>query len=109
LAMVMAILWFFSTALYGVATTRLGELGAIVGWPVFMSLIVVTAGILGMITGEWKHSGMKPLALQMAGMLLLVMAVIMLSRAQSHSSATVRRSDVSQAMWIGVHSEEACI
>ena len=109
LAMVMAILWFFSTALYGVATTRLGELGAVVGWPVFMSLIVVTAGILGMITGEWKHSGMKPLALQMAGMLLLVMAVVMLSRAQSHSSGTVHRSDVSQAIWIGAHSEEACI
>jgi L-rhamnose-H+ transport protein len=86
LAMLMAILWFFSTALYGVATTRLGELGAVVGWPVFMSLIVVTAGILGMITGEWKHSGRLPLALQAIGMLLLVAAVVTLSRANSHSS-----------------------
>lgn len=82
LAFVMAILWFFSTALYGVATTQLGALGVVVGWPVFMSLIVVTAGILGMFTGEWKHSGTRPVALQVAGMFLLVLAVVTLSRAQ---------------------------
>jgi L-rhamnose-H+ transport protein len=87
LAMVMAILWFFSTALYGVATTQLGELGVVVGWPVFMSLIVVTAGILGMFTGEWRHSGTRPMVLQAVGMLLLVMAVVALSRAQSHANA----------------------
>ena len=87
LAVVMAILWFFSTALYGVATTQLGELGAVVGWPVFMSLIVVTAGILGMFTGEWKHSGARPVAFQVVGMLLLVMAVVTLSRAQSQARA----------------------
>lgn len=86
LAMVMAVLWFFSTALYGVATTRLGELGVVVGWPVFMSLIVVTAGILGIVTGEWKHSGAAPLSLQVVGMLLLVTAVVTLSRAQRRAS-----------------------
>jgi L-rhamnose-H+ transport protein len=86
LAVVMAILWFFSTALYGVATTQLGELGLVIGWPVFMSLIVVTAGILGMVTGEWKHSGMKPVVLQMVGMLLLVLAVVALSRTQKNAS-----------------------
>lgn len=98
LAMLMAILWFFSTALYGIATTRLGELGIVVGWPVFMSLIVVTAGILGMITGEWKQSGATPVTLQIVGMLLLVLAVITLSLAQSHSNATAHPGKVSQAM-----------
>lgn len=78
----LAVLWFFSTALYGVATTRLGKLGTVVGWPVFMSLIVVTDGILGIATGEWKHSGKGPLTLQIAGMLLLVIAVVTLSRVQ---------------------------
>ena len=77
--MIMAMLWFFSTALYGIATTQLGTLGVIVGWPVFMSLIVVTAGALGMITGEWKNSGKTPLMLQTLGMILLVVAVITLS------------------------------
>ena len=108
MAMVMAVLWFFSTALYGVATTRLGELGTVVGWPVFMSLIVVTAGVLGMTTGEWKHSGRMPLALQLAGMLLLVIAVITLSRAQSRSIASPRLNSTSQPTMRPVaHKQEA--
>jgi L-rhamnose-H+ transport protein len=98
LAMVMAILWFFSTALYGVATTRLGELGVVIGWPVFMSLIIVTAGILGIVTGEWKRSGARPVTLQIVGMLLLVLAVIALSRAQSHSNADAHPGRVSQTI-----------
>lgn len=97
LAMVMAILWFFSTALYGVATTQLGDLGVVVGWPVFMSSIVVTAGILGIFTGEWKQSGPKPVTLQIVGMILLVLAVVALSRVQSHSSVTAHPDKVSQS------------
>ena len=60
LALIMAILWFFSTALYGIATQWLGDLGVVVGWAVFMSLIVITASILGILTGEWRHSGRAP-------------------------------------------------
>ena len=108
LAVVMAILWFFSTALYGVATTQLGELGVVVGWPVFMSLIVVTAGILGMLTGEWKYSGARPVALQMVGMLLLVLAVVTLSRAQKHADAiSALQSKHSSTFEISIHQEEA--
>jgi L-rhamnose-H+ transport protein len=107
LAMLMAVLWFFSTALYGVATTQLGDLGVVVGWPVFMSLIVVTAGILGIFTGEWKHSGTRPIALQVVGMLLLVMAVITLSRAQRHASAvSVLHSSPRPELGIGIHPKE---
>ena len=102
LAVVMAILWFFSTALYGVATTQLGELGVVVGWPVFMSLIVVTAGILGMFTGEWKHSGTRPLTLQIVGLLFLVMAVVTLSRTQKQTRAIpVLHSTPGSALEIG--------
>jgi L-rhamnose-H+ transport protein len=110
LATLMAILWFFSTALYGVATTHLGELGVVVGWPVFMSLIVVTAGVLGMFTGEWKHSGTRPVTLQLVGMLLLVMAVVALSRAQRHaSSISMLRSTTPPALRIGIHRGEAVL
>ena len=86
LAMVMAVLWFFSTALYGIATQWLGDLGVVVGWPVFMSLIVITASVLGIVTGEWKSSGTTPVIFQLAGMLLLVLAVIAFSRIQGKST-----------------------
>lgn len=83
LAALMAVLWFFSTALYGTASHRLGEWGAVLGWPVFMSVIVIGAGLLGIATGEWSHSGRSPVYFQLAGILLLVIAIVAFSRAQN--------------------------
>ena len=79
LALIMAIFWFGSTLLYGLATVKLGTLGPILGWPLFMSLIVITASLLGMLTGEWKGSGAAPLRIQWTGVAMLVIAVFILA------------------------------
>lgn len=84
LAFVMALFWFGSTLLYGVASTKLGALGPVVGWPLFMSLIVIIASMLGIATGEWKNTGKKPLQIQLTGVLILIVAVVVLSRASSY-------------------------
>lgn len=81
LGALMAFFWFASTALYGIATGKLGSWGTILGWPLFMSLIVITASILGIITGEWKDSGKQPLRIQMSGVAVLVLAVFVLAAA----------------------------
>jgi L-rhamnose-H+ transport protein len=81
LAALMAFLWFFSTLLYGVASGKLGELGPVLGWPFFMSLIVIVASLLSVMTGEWKNAGRGPLLIQMTGVGILVIAVIVLSQA----------------------------
>jgi L-rhamnose-H+ transport protein len=79
LAFVMAVCWFGSTLLYGVATVMMGEWGPILGWPLFMSLIVIVASLLGMLSGEWKGSGVAPLRIQWIGVALLVVAVFILA------------------------------
>jgi L-rhamnose-H+ transport protein len=81
LAAVMAFFWFASTIMYGVASGKLGELGPVLGWPFFMSLIVIMATVLGVITGEWKTTEKAPFRIQMVGVAILVLAVIVLSRA----------------------------
>ncbi len=86
LAFLMAVCWFGSTLLYGLSTVWLGALGPIVGWPVFMSLIVITASLLGMFTCEWKNSGKAPLRLQWIGVALLVCAVFILSATSRYLS-----------------------
>ncbi|HLY40754.1 MAG TPA: L-rhamnose/proton symporter RhaT [Terracidiphilus sp.] len=83
LAATMAILWFFSTALYGVASHALGAWGVVLAWPVFMSVIVIGAGLIGIFTGEWRDCGRTPPWFQAAGILLLVLAIVSFSRAQS--------------------------
>src|SRR5208282_4995951 len=79
LAAVMAFFWFGSTVMYGVATVKLGELGTVLAWPLFMSLIVITASGWGVATGEWKNTGKQPLLVMMGGVAVLVLAVCVLS------------------------------
>jgi L-rhamnose-H+ transport protein len=81
LAFAMAVLWFGSSVLYGIATAFLGDLGPVVGWPLFMSLIVIVASILGVWTGEWRNASRRALRVQGLAVLILVCAVIVLSRA----------------------------
>lgn len=80
-AALMACLWFGSSLLYGAASEKLGQLGPILGWPVFMSMIVIVASVLGFMTGEWKNTGKMPWRIQLAGVAILVISVVVLSRA----------------------------
>ncbi len=78
LAAIMALCWFGSTVMYGVASN---ELGIVVAWPAFMSLIVITASVWGIVTGEWKNAGKQPLRIMSAGVAVLILAVSVLSAA----------------------------
>ncbi|MGH9590165.1 MAG: L-rhamnose/proton symporter RhaT [Terracidiphilus sp.] len=79
LALIMAVFWFGSTVLYGISAAELGSWGPILGWPLFMSLIVIVATLLGILSGEWKNSGRAPITIQWAGVSLLVIAVFVLA------------------------------
>jgi len=81
LAAAMALFWFGSTVMYGAAAVELGDLGAVLGWPLFMSLIVITATVWGIVTGEWKNTGRQPLRIMSAGVAVLVLAIFVLSAA----------------------------
>ena len=79
LAALMAISWFGSTILYGASTTTLGQLGTVLAWPLFMTLIVITATICGVVTGEWKDAGSQPFRMMVAGVGVLIAAIFVLS------------------------------
>ncbi len=81
LSLAMGVLWFGGTILYGVASYDLGTLGPVLGWPIFMSVIVIAASFLGWATGEWRAAGPRPFRLQLAGIALLMLAVFLFSRA----------------------------
>ena len=83
LTLSMSVLWFGGTTLYGVASVYLGVLGPVLGWPVFMSIIVITASFFGWAAGEWHGTGSRPLRLQLAGIVMLICAVFLFSRAGS--------------------------
>ena len=81
LIVLMAALWFGSVLLYGVGALRIGSLGPVVGWPVFMSGAVIASFAWGALAGEWKQSGPKAVALMMGGIALLVAAMALFAKA----------------------------
>jgi L-rhamnose-H+ transport protein len=81
LGLVMSVLWYGSVILYGVGTIKIGELGAIIGWPVFMSGAVLAASGWGALTGEWQGVRRKSGLLMGGGVSLLIMALVILGMA----------------------------
>jgi L-rhamnose-H+ transport protein len=81
LAGIMGVFWFASTVMYGIAAGQLGKLGAVLGWPLFMSLIVITASLWGVTTGEWRGSGRQPLRTMLGGVAVLILAIFVLATA----------------------------
>ncbi len=69
---VMAALWMGSNAIYGVAMSQIGSMGPVVGWPLFMSVIIVASSGWGFLTGEWKGAGSKAVKIMIGAIALLI-------------------------------------
>jgi L-rhamnose-H+ transport protein len=76
LSALMALMWIGSFYLYGAGATRLGRWGAVVGWPLFISLSIVVGNLWGLSRGEWKSAPAGAKRLLNMGMLVLLVAVI---------------------------------
>lgn len=74
----MGIMWFGGVALYGMAVTRLGILGASIGWPIIQSMAVASGNFWGIVTGEWKNTGKAPLQIMLAGLFFLLIGIVII-------------------------------
>jgi L-rhamnose-H+ transport protein len=70
---VMAALWMGSTAIYGMAMSRIGNMGPVLGWPLFMSIIILASSGWGFFTGEWKGAGSKAVKIMFVAIALLIL------------------------------------
>ncbi len=80
-ASAMGLLWFGGTCLYGVGAATMGAPGAVVGWPIFVTMNVIMMSLLGVLTGEWSGAGSKARVLSWAGTGVLVVAMIVVALA----------------------------
>lgn len=71
----MALLWSGSNFIYSAGARGLGSLGLVIGWPIFMAAIVLTANLWGGLTGEWRGTGKRPMAWAVVGCLMLVAGI----------------------------------
>jgi L-rhamnose-H+ transport protein len=78
LTLMMALCWYSSLVLYSMASLLIGKLGPVIGWPLFMVLIILVSNFWGWRNHEWAHvtAGVKQLALSAIGLLLLAVFVL---------------------------------
>jgi L-rhamnose-H+ transport protein len=83
LGFIMAALWMASLALYGAAASSMADLGPVLGWPLFMSVIIIASNVWGFATGEWSGCGRKPINVMLAAIALLVVGFCTLAYSAS--------------------------
>ena len=83
LAVVMGVAWYGSLALYSKASRIIGDLGPLVGWPMFMALIILTSNFWGWRHGEWEASGTSAKRVMKWGLACLVVSVVVLGYGSS--------------------------
>lgn len=73
LGALMGVLWMGSLALYGAASIRMAAMGPILGWPLFMSVIIISSNVWGFATGEWKEATVKAVRTMLLGIAFLIL------------------------------------
>lgn len=81
LGAIMAILWGGSIFVYGAAVPRLGPLGPSIGWPLSLATGLLVANVVGLVLGEWRGAPRRAFAYMGPGIVVLLLAVVVLSRA----------------------------
>jgi L-rhamnose-H+ transport protein len=83
LSALMALMWIGSFYLYGAGAARLGRWGAVVGWPLFISLSIVVGNLWGLWRGEWQGAPNAARRLLNQGLLVLIVAVVTVALSNS--------------------------
>ncbi len=78
MALIMALFWYSSLVLYSEASLLIGGLGPVVGWPLFMVLIILMANFWGWRHHEWAHVSKAISRQALSAIGLLVLAVLVL-------------------------------
>jgi L-rhamnose-H+ transport protein len=75
----MGLLWIGSFYFYGVGAARLGPLGPVVGWPLFITCSICVGNLVGMMRGEWRNAPARARGLLTGGLLVLIAAVALIA------------------------------
>lgn len=76
---IMALFHYTASAIYALAAFHLGNIGTVVGYPIFSAGSTIVAVVAGVLTGEWAKASARARRWLYAGLLLMTMGVIVLS------------------------------
>ena len=76
LTALMGLLWMGGMGAYGAGALALGALGTSMGFIIFMSSMVMTANVLGVLTREWEGASRRTMAIMAAGIVILLLTIV---------------------------------
>lgn len=71
----MGFLWIAGFVCYAPGTRQLGSLGTSLGWSIMMSVMVITANLWGVLTGEWRGASHRARRFLVSGVAILILAI----------------------------------
>jgi len=80
-ALLMGLVWAGGIVAYGYGATRLGGLGAILGFPIMVICAILAGNVLGFLTGEWKGTSPKTKRVMASGVFFLFLATAVIAYA----------------------------
>jgi len=81
----MGALWVFGIICYGMGGSMLGELRAVIGWPLTCAMSILGANFWGALSGEWTGVGRKPIAVMCVSVSVLTAAMFIIGWAHTLS------------------------
>lgn len=75
---ISGITWFFCIMFFGMASDKLGKFGSSIGWASFESLAIITGNLVGLFTGEWKNTERKIIAINIVGIVILILGIYLI-------------------------------
>jgi len=75
LTALMGLLWIGSFYAYGTGAGRLGPLGPVIGWPLFIASSILVGNLVGLWRGEWQGASRAARSLLNGGLAVLLAAV----------------------------------
>jgi len=78
LCLLMAIFFIASTIGYGIGALNMGPLGPVIGWPVYVSSLLLGNSFWGWCTGEWRGASCAAGLAMIGGISLQILGVILL-------------------------------
>lgn len=77
-ASAMGLMWIGSFYLYGTGTSKMGNWGPVIGWPVLVSLSIAVGVLCGWWRGEWRNAPSSAKRLLWQGLLLILLAILVI-------------------------------
>jgi L-rhamnose-H+ transport protein len=75
LTALMGLFWIGSFYAYGMGAARLGPLGPVIGWPLFIASSILVGNLVGLWRGEWQGATHGARRLLTQGLVVLLAAV----------------------------------